>query len=816
MLGKTKLQNYIENGENTFYYASIKYNNIFINDNLRQIIVNTGSILYPTYRDVGIYNIQKHAFVLDNLGKSGLLNFGYITDIDEYQNLNDLKNELMNLIMEEFKNIIKYESHRSIKNDKTDKTYQLKIKKMAEDYYKNGEMPNVEKLNITGFNHTMIKEKDLINALQDINDTAYMIVEDFIDKNPDYLYSYYLNKDIVEEINKLKKDNTNEFAAIAKINEICNTTEIKTVMIEVEQLNSYNNIEYNKKLSINTKDLSKLPIEIINSISWKKKKIYDKSDYKISNDINCWFKNSLINKKYTIDDFLPNRILNDLDSLNAIAIHREINTNYIPKTFLQKKSNILKFMTYPVTNKINIFIKLDKNFQTDVDVIYHLLTNNASFDLSWMYNKIPDEILNEDNFQLVAVNKNDYKLLMYLLERNCLNLNNSTIYNIIINNMINKVYDSQLFKHQTYSDRLLSKITDIDVIIQLLKNNKISNFNILQMSILNDERFWKAVNLNKSIITFMKVRDLDKKIIENDECLFKIFQLMYQDCFLTIETTIGFDEFKKRENLQRLLLTECDLYLEFVNPDICEEYLINNINNLSNRTLKIIFNREDLVLDDLIEKFIKHDVKNMEIITYILGYNNNTVKYKISESLLKKLFNKYPNCIKYVVYGFFVKYPQYAKLASNYDSIIQIISGKYKADLQFDKDLILNCLSKKFSDFLYLEKPSAYHNYKSLLIDDGFIETIFKLDKSDEDAINAVNKLLKIKSPVLKNEKVLKSILIHNFECITCFKRTVYNNKSLIFDVIKNTKEEKNKILKLLTTLNSKLIKDEEIIDILT
>ena len=115
MLGKTKLQNYIENGENTFYYASIRYNNIFINDNLRQIIVNTGSILCPTYRDVGIYNIQKHAFVLDNLGKSGLLNFVYITDIDEYQNLNDLKNELMNLIMEEFKNIIKYESHRSIK-----------------------------------------------------------------------------------------------------------------------------------------------------------------------------------------------------------------------------------------------------------------------------------------------------------------------------------------------------------------------------------------------------------------------------------------------------------------------------------------------------------------------------------------------------------------------------------------------------------------------------------------------------------------------------------------------------------------------------
>ena len=69
---------------------------------------------------------------------------------------------------------------------------------------------------------------------------------------------------------------------------------------------------------------------------------------------------------------------------------------------------------------------------------------------------------------------------------------------------------------------------------------------------------------------------------------------------------------------------------------------------------------------------------------------------------------------------------------------------------------------------------------------------------------------------LLKEKELVKIILINNFGCIDCFKRSIYNNKELILDILKNTNANKNYILNSLKNVKSKLVKDTDILSILS
>ena len=62
----------------------------------------------------------------------------------------------------------------------------------------------------------------------------------------------------------------------------------------------------------------------------------------------------------------------------------------------------------------------------------------------------------------------------------------------------------------------------------------------------------------------------------------------------------------------------------------------------------------------------------------------------------------------------------------------------------------------------------------------------------------------------------MKVILINNFGCIDSFKKKLVNNKDFMLDVIEKTKVDKDEIKKSLEKINSKLLKDDEILTVLS
>lgn len=799
MNGKTKLEYFIEH-QHTFFYNEKMYIIEDINDILKGIIVNINeSILKSTWTFIGIYNMQKHEIVLNNNTYKELL---YIIDKDFSRTLNELKTELSNSIKTEFDIIAKYTSVRTKLNDKSNQEYMNRVRKEAIDRYMKGSKIRTN-IVIDGFDFNNFNEKILLKSLEDMDNTVCDVVDEFIKTHQDYLQTYYFKLDVAEIIEELNSNPQNQYAALAKIQEISKNENIHRLTVEVDQFNNgEDSIEYNKILKINPIELKNIPIEVIKKVLWRRQELYNRNNYNVKSDISNWI-NTISVAEYSIDCFVPDKYRNDIKFWKEVTDKRNINEDMIPDDLLKNKDTILELLNMKLS-RFSIYLRLDKKLQLDTDIMKLGITNKPIISM------LPNYVLDNKFFQSYGIEHFNLRTLNDMVDFHHFDFNNQ----ILVDGLMEKIKKEKFMSY--YDDEIISHITDIDIIIHLLQTDSLhyDQLKYLNDSIINNDKFWDNIHVESFIgLELADYSRLNKNIINNDDYLVKIFNLFVDRPINLIKNTIGEVEFKKRRNFQKKLITKNIKFIEFVDADIIEEYVLDNVRNKEFVNYNQIFRNNNLNADELIEKIMDINITELTDILNTITYCNN---YKLSIKTFKKIFKKNPNCIDYIPSCYYYYHRKVALLASNYKSIISKINQI--PNLSRDKDIIYNSLQQDYSTFCEIQRPYANNNYLSVFRDTDFVKKIFSIKKNDNMTRNAIDYLKNSinTKDLLNDEELVKIILINNFGCIDCFKRSVYNNKELILDILKNTNANKNYILNSLKNVKSKLVKDTDILSILS
>ena len=815
MFVKTKMDSFLSQDVNNFSFGNKNYITSNLTDNLKQVFYDCGTIFQPNLIFIGIYDVKQNGFVLGSCNQNHFNTFANVIDFNttDYEDIYSLRNKLYSAIQNEFENISKFVSKRGEKNDLYDSNYLNLIKTKATDYFLHNEEPEEVSIDKNLISINDITDKNLLDSLTDINDVAYEITENYTNTNSDCFYSQYLVLDIKNELTKMSKNVSDEVKSEKKIWSIINSKHVNISVI-VKQFNNENGkIEKNKTLKLKTEDLKNLPIEVIKEIYWRKTKLYDYSDYQNVKEFN-WDnipcrKNTI--GTYRLANFIPEIKLNDFD-----FILKNVNTAYllpttIPDIFLNDKDKVLQLLNNSRYYTIDIYSRLNDTLKSDVE-IYSCILNNVS---NLRY--IPETVKNKEDFQLYVLNLMDFSYWNELDKENCLDMNNKCIYDLMRRKImtLNKknLYDKIL------SINIISKFTDIDIIYKLIETHYLieDNYHLLNDKILNNIDFWTNLKVDNTQYNYLNCNifsKLSNQIINDDEILSKIFNICQYNVYDIILNSIGFKEFRKRKNLQKLSMLKKFNFVSQVDKDICEDIIFEYVKNKKNIDFCELFKRSDINIDEMTEKIV--DI-NQYYFYKIFNETNNSYRNakKISNKTLKRIFDKYPSIVNNLQLSIYDE--KTILLLSEYISVIPMIMGKYKNKrLKLNKEVLLKSLEHDFSTFTQIEKPLLYeNNYQSVLTDKDFIIDAFKLKTKDSDAFDAVNYLIKIKSELLKDKDVLKTILLNHFNSLYAFKRTVYNNKELIEDVIKNSSEDKKEIENILKNIGSKLIKDTDILNLL-
>ena len=149
------------------------------------------------------------------------------------------------------------------------------------------------------------------------------------------------------------------------------------------------------------------------------------------------------------------------------------------------------------------------------------------------------------------------------------------------------------------------------------------------------------------------------------------------------------------------------------------------------------------------------------------------------------------------------------------DYISVILKLRVESKLLLNKDIILRSLKHNFSDFTNIPKGCSGNGYQTILESKEFLMDAFKLNISDKEREEAFIYLLDVKSHAVKDPDVLSIILSDDFSLLEYCKRPIYNDKDLMINIIPKTKTSKAMVRTILENLNSKLIKDKDILALL-
>ena len=808
MLIKTDINSYLDKDLSSFDFKNEHFFVEELTQNLKSVYVRKGSQFFGTAFNLGIYNKRKGGFVLCGNDKSLLLQHALNTNSDLTQEtIFDLKNKIEKYIKKELSDLSKFENTRPILNDLSNHDYLTLVNNYAENFYLNGILPTDNKISFNHFDITFT-DKLLIDAIEDIYDMAYTFAENFLENNPNCLYDHFLYLDIMKQLNILSANTDGNLAAMHYIQKNLNDSKHKTVSV-IED----GTIEYHKELKIKKEDIKLIPIESIESINWRNNEIYNKNLFKkIKNNTN-WFIYKKIGN-YNLDNFIPTYLINDESFWKKKLNENDCFINLIPQKFLNDKSIVLKFMNATNYKKSKIFKRLSNSLQLDSDILDIVCDNVNSFI------EIPNEIASLEQVQLYFLNKQtNFKSLNIAVKLNKLDFNNQKIYNTLKDNILNK----KIVFSEIYCTNLIKIIKEKDVIIYLIKNYGLSfySFHLFDEKILNDVLFWneiKNINLD-GLINIEIFPRLNNNIKYNDEIMSNILLNSNSNGNIRkiIINSIGIDNFSRRKNLQKLCLKHNHNYLQFVSNEIANEFIYEKMKNNESISFYDVLHSPNIDIKEVINNIISINPNYMKQLTKSYIY----IPSIINNSFWINIINKNPSIIDYFDDMFIRSNNEIALEISKYKSIIKIVMNKkliynYNLDLSKNKEFVLNCLHHNFLDFREIEKPCKRNNYYSLLENKEFLIEAFNISSSINDKRIAIDYLQQIKNKTIKDNEILKTILSHNFELLDCFNRTIYNDKNLISDIIKNSNQTKCIFKNTLTKVNSKLLKDKDIISLIS
>lgn len=797
MVLRTYLERYLQKDISSFNYNGWLYTVNKIDDKLKLVFATT-NIFDADETKVGIYSVKQKGFVFvfrKNRDWDILLD---PIDKNELSKVDDYTSFTLNLkkaIQSEFVNAASFEAKRTIKNDKMDIDYLRKVKETAEKYFLKGETIDMS-YDLSIINSIQFSEIQLLSALNDFYDTAYDIAEKMIEENEKYSYEYFFKKDVFDKVEELKKNDKTELAAKARINEIKNNPDYHSLSVIVS---NYKNSIDDKKINVKVENLSLIPLYSIKSISWRKKSLYEKTNYIINTPtVDDWLSADIHRYSiYPIFDFIPQTVLSDENACIKL-IAAGYNVSNIPKHFLNDKIFILKAFDILNSNmKSSLYNNLNYTLKTDVDILNQVFKYVDTLSLS--LNEIPMKVYENKDFMKEIMKEGNILKTNYIVSKNPLLFDDKDILDVFKNNF-------NFGTRHILSDEIIKKLNDHNFTLDLLKNKNIifGQIHLLSSDILNDERIWDVI-LERSkheygkvphILIFNKLNDVSK---HNLKIMHGLFLLSSVSAEQTIISTIGMNAFHKWKDLQIACIQDNKYFLDYVSDDV----KINALKNLCKidpyKTYTIIRN----------EKFSEDEVLDfVRINPQILIYSSKQYSLHFYKTLLDE-DTRYANYFSTYIYN----NADIVNLITDYISVI--LKLRVESKLLLNKDIILRSLKHNFSDFTNIPKGCSGNGYQTILESKEFLIDAFKLNISDKEREEAFIYLLDVKSHAVKDPDVLSIILSDDFSLLEYCKRSIYNDKDLMMNVIPKTKTSKVMVRTILENLNSKLIKDKDILALL-
>lgn len=797
MVLRTYLERYLQKDISSFNYNGWLYTVNKIDDKLKLVFATT-NIFDADETKVGIYSVKQKGFVFvfrKNRDWDILLD---PIDKNELSKVDDYTSFTLNLkkaIQSEFVNAASFEAKRTIKNDKMDIDYLRKVKETAEKYFLKGETIDMS-YDLSIINSIQFSEIQLLSALNDFYDTAYDIAEKMIEENEKYSYEYFFKKDVFDKVEELKKNDKTELAAKARINEIKNNPDYHSLSVIVS---NYKNSIDDKKINVKVENLSLIPLYSIKSISWRKKSLYEKTNYIINTPtVDDWLSADIHRYSiYPIFDFIPQTVLSDENACIKL-IAAGYNVSNIPKHFLNDKIFILKAFDILNSNmKSSLYNNLNYTLKTDVDILNQVFKYVDTLSLS--LNEIPMKVYENKDFMKEIMKEGNILKTNYIVSKNPLLFDDKDILDVFKNNF-------NFGTRHILSDEIIKKLNDHNFTLDLLKNKNIifGQIHLLSSDILNDERIWDVI-LERSkheygkvphILIFNKLNDVSK---HNLKIMHGLFLLSSVSAEQTIISTIGMNAFHKWKDLQIACIQDNKYFLDYVSDDV----KINALKNLCKidpyKTYTIIRN----------EKFSEDEVLDfVRINPQILIYSSKQYSLHFYKTLLDE-DTRYANYFSTYIYN----NADIVNLITDYISVI--LKLRVESKLLLNKDIILRSLKHNFSDFTNIPKGCSGNGYQTILESKEFLIDAFKLNISDKEREEAFIYLLDVKSHAVKDPDVLSIILSDDFSLLEYCKRSIYNDKDLMMNVIPKTKTSKMMVRTILENLNSKLIKDKDILALL-
>lgn len=797
MVLRTYLERYLQKDISSFNYNGWLYTVNKIDDKLKLVFATT-NIFDADESKVGIYSVKQKGFVFvfrKNRDWDILLD---PIDKNELSKVEDYTSFTLNLkkaIQSEFVNAASFEAKRTIKNDKMDIDYLRKVKETAEKYFLKGETIDMS-YDLSIINSIQFSEIQLLSALNDFYDTAYDIAEKMIEENEKYSYEYFFKKDVFDKVEELKKNDKTELAAKARINEIKNNPDYHSLSVIVS---NYKNSIDDKKINVKVENLSLIPLYSIKSIFWRKKSLYEKTNYIINTPtVDDWLKlNTHRYSRYPIFDFIPQTVLSDENACIKL-IAAGYNISNIPEQFLNDKIFVLN--AFDVLNshgKLFLYNNLTSTLKTDVDILSKIFDNISTLSIS--ADTLPMEVYENKDFMKEIIKEGDILKINYIFKNNPLLLDDKDIMDVFKNNFNFGI------KHML-SDEIIKKLDDHNFTFNLLKNKNINLGQIyfLNSDILNDEKIWDII-LERSQkeyqgvsvdLIFNKLNDVSK---HNLKIMHGLFLLSSVSAEQTIISTIGMNAFHKWKDLQIACIQDNKYFLDYVSDDVKIDALKNLCKIDPYKTYTIIRN----------EKFSEDEVLDfVRINPQILIYSSKQYSLHFYKTLLDE-DTRYANYFSTYIYN----NADIVNLITDYISVI--LKLRVGSKLLLNKDIILRSLKHNFSDFTNIPKGCSGNGYQTILESKEFLMDAFKLNISDKEREEAFIYLLDVKSHAVKDPDVLSIILSDDFSLLEYCKRPIYNDKDLMINIIPKTKTSKAMVRTILENLNSKLIKDKDILALL-
>ena len=746
-------------------YEGYLYHKFKLSSNLFYLYRKKKPLLNSPLEFVGVYDVSEQGFVLISdydYEVRQLLEKPIESHSLNHYSIYSLSKRLQKQVEIEFKNCFTNMSRIATVDDK----YTEYVHTKAKEWFLKGTTPVFEfpKYEIT------INEMNLFEILTDINEFAYEFVEEKLDGEIETLKRYQEWQDIMNEIEVLNSSNCDILKVEQLFNEI-SCSDYKTINFTVDNYKS-NTIETHTGQPLTA--LLKYPLYAIQTITWGRKKLYDRKDYAADAFDEC-----KLDKKYYESFFKnANNFYTNIEySSFAPEFFKDVE---LAKFFLSKEQYEFDRLDSSLRNNISFILELlDKGYDfkymvSHIDAVTLLknktLVMQEVIKNQTIYNLLPEAIKSDEDvmcamFDMAA--KKDARTELLITEDM---FNSSRVCEAM------KKYFAQFEAYEGFPQDMLKYVCD-EATLRIITTP--SGLKYLPDTYRNSEDFIMDIVANKSnFISYYYFRDIYMQldVLKNDKDfilrLFTHVKPYKKQEYLEIHEDIRNDL-----DFQTRLCNLYPMYLEWMSREVQKDFLQKNGENL-----KYITKKGDLVKSgeekqtsckdrELVEIAVASNYKALEYVAYSL---------RSDKEFMKPIIAAEPKAYKYLTSQLKTD-RELALLATNYISIIDYLpelnSWNNNNHLFKDREIMERSLKHSPLDFQGIPTSTKRYNYVSFVDDVEFVRYAVHLDDYNI-------RYLSPKNPALRDFEITSYVLIKDLSHADVIPTVQFRDEKFVFTVL--------------------------------